>query len=192
MTGEGESWPSEFGHAAPRSARPRQAQTRAPWIITAAAVVVAAVSLVALVVIARSAALGRATVPPPAVSSAAESASTVQERVCGVLKSGYPAVMQAIQDANEFETTPWSDPAVVRVTNVLVRETDGLASELEAALGDNASGKLRAAVMEFITGLRALSMTERDHAGDEQMNGVAALYNRSRHGALQACGLEDK
>lgn len=122
----------------------------------------------------------------------ASAAPSPQERVCDVLEGGYPAVVDAIRESKEFMTTPWSDPGTIRTTNTLVRETDDLANELEGALGTDTPSQLRTATVEYITGLRALSMSNRDHASDEQMNGVGSLYNRSRHGVLLACGMDDR
>lgn len=186
----GEDWPSELGHAAPHPARQMQAQSRAPWIITAVAVLIAAASLVALAVRGQRSA-EPASVTTPAPVTAEFSASAAQERICNTLKTGYPNVLAAVHASNEFLSVPWSDPDRVRTSNVLARETAELADELEAALTAETPRSLKAAVAEFITGLRAASMSYRDHAADEQINGVGALYNASRHEVLQTCGVED-
>lgn len=184
----GEDWPSELGHAAPHSARQMPAQSRAPWIITAVAVLIAAASLIALAV------RGQRSAEPASVATpvpAEVSASAAQERICNTLKTGYPNVLAAVHASNEFLSAPWSNPDRVRTSNVLARETAELADELEAALTAETPRSLKAAVAEFITGLRAASMSYRDHAADEQINGVGALYNASRHEVLQTCGVED-
>lgn len=167
--------------------------SRGPWVVSAVAALIA-VGSVAFGVHAQSTApRGPATGAPAQVSSPADdSPGAARERVCGVLERGYPAVVDAIHQTNEFLTAPWSDPAAVRAANALVRETTQLAAELEQALSSETPRELKTAMSEYITALRALGASYRDHASDEQINGVGALYSHSRHGALQACGMEDK
>lgn len=167
--------------------------SRGPWLVSAVAALIAVGSVAFGVHAQSTAARGPAAGTPVQVSSPADdSPGAAQERVCGVLERGYPTVVDAIHQTNEFLTAPWSDPAAVRAANVLVRETTQLAGELEQALSNETPRELKTATSEYITGLRALGASYRDHASDEQINGVGALYSHSRHAVLQACGMEEK
>lgn len=171
----------------------RRRTNNVPWLVAGAAVVVA-VGAMTFGVQARSAGDGLRALNEPTQTSlgANQDPATSQEDVCKVLREGYPTVLGAIHESNQFLTSPWSDPNRVRVSNVLARETWRLADQLDAALGDETQPEFRTVMIEYITGLRATSMTERDHGADEQINGVGTLFNQSRHGALRACGMDDR
>lgn len=183
----------DYGYpsSAPSPMVPRR-PSRAPWAVALVATLIAAGSL-GFAIYARSSSVKEPADPGGSHISAQANDTPIaaQERVCGVLEQGYPGVVDAIHGTNEFQSTPWSDAGRVRASNVLVRQAATLADQLEAALSSTTPQELRSSVVELITVLRALSMTYRDHAEDEQMNGVGTLYNRSRHGALEACGMEN-
>ena len=125
---------------------------------------------------------------PPSVSTAPEP-GTAEEATCGVLRSGYENVANAIDERNRFNSTPWTDPAMIAATDALVGATGRLADQLEASLSSTTPNELRTAIVEYVAGLRALGISQRNHARDMQLNGVGALYNQVVEAPLRICGI---
>lgn len=143
-------------------------------------------------------AAGRSSAPvpvtPPAPTASAAAAPVVspedaQAQTCGVLKAGYEGVANAIDDRNKYNSSPWTDPALLTSVNALVDVTSGLANKLENSLRPETPVNLRAAVVDYVSGLRALSISERNHAKDMQLNGVALFYNQVVDAPLHICGI---
>lgn len=134
---------------------------------------------------------GPAAVPPPQASSAPAplTPEAAQAQTCAVLKADYETVANAIDARNTFNSTPWSDPAMLAATNNLVAATGHLADSLETSLNSATPPELRSAVIDYVTGLRALSISQRNHARDLQLNGSALLYNQVVDAPLQICGI---
>lgn len=125
---------------------------------------------------------------PPLLSTAPDPAAA-KETTCGVLRSGYESVANAIDERNRFNSTPWTDPAMLAATDELVGATGRLADQLEASLSSTTPSELRTAVVEYAAGLRALGISQRNHARDMQLNGVGALYNQVVEAPLRICGI---
>lgn len=142
-------------------------------------------------------AIGRhhsAPTPPTATAPAeadALSPAAATTRVCDALKAGYPAVVEAIDEDNAFRSAPWSDPNLLAAVNRFVTVATAFADRLEASLSQSTPPELRSAVIEYVAGLRAFSISERDHAPDSQINGTLQLYKQVRHPVLRLCGLPE-
>ena len=119
------------------------------------------------------------------------SPDAAQARVCDVLKSGYGNVVAAIEENNKYKSAPWSDPNLLSATNNLVTAGLELADRLEASINAATPPQLRTAVIEYVAGLRALSVSNRNHAPDAQLSGVGQYYSQVRHAPLRLCGLPE-
>lgn len=131
---------------------------------------------------------------PPAVAGSAPgelSPSDAQAQVCGVLKAGYPSVVSALDEDNRFRSAPWSDPNLLAAVNQLVVTATDLADRLDASLTPSTPPELRTAATEYAAGLRAFSISERDHAPDSQINGTLQFYKQVRQPVLRLCGLPE-
>lgn len=133
-----------------------------------------------------------AAVPVPPQASSAPAPLTpeaAQAQTCAVLKAGYEPVANAIDARNRFQVNDWTDPALLSATSSLISVATGLAADLERSLEDSTPPELRLATIDYITGLRALSISERDHSSAKQLNGVGALYNQVVDAPLRLCGI---
>lgn len=147
--------------------------------------------------------LGRSSTHAPAAPAAAAPTSSApaapatlspdaaQAQTCGVLKANYETVANAIDDRNKFNSAPWTDPGLLNSVNTLVAAATGLADKLEGSLVPESPANLRAAVTDYVAGLRALAISQRNHAKDMQLNGTAMLYNQVVDAPLHICGIPD-
>ncbi|WP_071288230.1 hypothetical protein [Mycolicibacterium llatzerense] len=142
--------------------------------------------------------LGRSSSPAPATPVAAPSAppapavvspEDAQAQICGVLKANYESVANAIDDRNKFKINDWGNPDLLTSTNNLVAATQSLANQLESTLVSSASPNVKSAMTEYIAGLRALGISQRNHAPADQLNGVALFYNQVLSAPLHICGI---
>ena len=141
--------------------------------------------------------LGRSSSPAPAPPAAAPSAPAApvvspedaQAQTCGVLKANYEGVANAIDERNKFNSAPWTDPGLLNAVNALVTAGSGLADQLDASLQPSTPANLRVAVVDYVAGLRALTISQRNHAKDMQLNGAALLYNQVVDAPLKICGI---
>lgn len=122
--------------------------------------------------------------PPPALSPQAAQAKT-----CDVLRNGYETVANAIDERNKFKVNDWTDPALLTATNHLVTVSSEFARNIEGSLGTSTPQELRAAALDYVVGLRALSISERNHAAAAQLNGVGSFYNQVVDAPLRICGI---
>ncbi|SKQ74231.1 hypothetical protein [Mycobacteroides abscessus] len=128
--------------------------------------------------------------PGPSVApSSADRQVAAQERTCGVLRSGYPSVTTAIDTRNKFVHEPWTDSGRVESSVVVAKATGKLADDLDESLSADVAVPLRSAVVNYIAALRAVSVSETDHASDKQLNGVWAFYNNMVDAPLNICGI---
>lgn len=183
--------PAETGWQAapPPPPRPRWRRAVAVAVAGFVASVVLAVGAVALLSWIREPSTAPpppSAAPPPAETLSPEAA---QAKTCNVLAAGYESVANAIDERNRFNSAPWTDPALLTATNTLVSATWQLADELEASLDTHTPAALKSAVTEYVTGLRALSISQRNHARDMQLNGVGAFYNQVVDAPLRICGI---
>lgn len=145
--------------------------------------------------------LGRSTSHAPApvaaptssapTAPAALSPEAAQAQTCGVLKANYETVANAIDERNKFNSAPWTDPGLLNAVNSLVAAGSGLADKLEASLQPATPANLRVAIVDYVAGLRALTISQRNHAKDMQLNGTALLYNQVVDAPLKICGIPD-
>jgi len=119
------------------------------------------------------------------------SPDAAQARVCDVLKSGYAEVAALIKENNQYKSAPWSDPNFLNAINNFVASGSDFADRLESSLTPATPPQLRSAVVEYVSGLRALTISARNHAPDSQINGTGQFYNQSRHAPLRLCGLPE-
>jgi hypothetical protein len=124
--------------------------------------------------------------PPIAPTLSPEAA---QAQTCGVLKANYRAVSDAIDAANKFDKTPWSDPAALSTVNNLVSLGMNFANQLEASLSPSTPPQLKTAVVEYVAALRATSISQRNHASNVQLNGTGLFYNQVVDQPLRICGI---
>lgn len=123
-------------------------------------------------------------VPPPALSPQAAQAQT-----CEVLKTAYAPVERAIAERDKFNTRGWSDPDLLASVNALVDSMNNLIIKLEGSLSPATPSNLRTAVVEYVAGLRAVSISERNHASNEQLNGTSFFYNQVVDAPFTICGI---
>jgi hypothetical protein len=122
--------------------------------------------------------------PPPRSSPSAAKAKT-----CSVLEKDYPAVASAVHEEKQYENSSWTDPDLLRSSNQLVETMTKLAGNLERSLSAETPSSLRNAVVEYVAALRAVSISDRNRASNEQLNGTALFYNQVRKAPLKICGL---
>lgn len=122
--------------------------------------------------------------PPPTLTPEAAQAQT-----CGVLKTDYPGVAHAVEERNTFNHAPWTDPGLLASVDTLVTTASSLADKLERSLRPETPAALRSAVVDYVAGLRALSISERNHSKDLQLNGVALFYNQVLEPPLRICDI---
>ncbi len=143
-------------------------------------------------------ALGRSSAPAPATPAAAPSAppapavvspEDAQAHTCGVLRANYEGVANAIDDLNKIKVNDWTNPELLAAANNLVTVAQGLADKLQDTLTPSTPLNVRAATTDYIAGLRALSIGQRNHAPAKELNGVALLYNQVLDAPLQICGI---
>ncbi|TDH48123.1 hypothetical protein E2F47_24990 [Mycobacterium eburneum] len=132
--------------------------------------------------------------PPPA-SPTPEPEHTVtpeeaKAKTCNALKESYPAVSHAIDEREKYNTRPWSDPELLRSVNQLVDAMQTLSAKLEDSLQVSTPPELRSAVLDYIAGLRAVSISERNHASNVQLNGTGLFYNQVVDAPLRICGIQ--
>lgn len=131
------------------------------------------------------------TLPLPGHSGTADIGdhAAAQQKTCEVLRSGYPAVSAAIDDRSRFTVNDWNNPEIVGAADRLATQAQSLATSLETSLSTTASDNFHTAIVDYVTGLRALAISERAHAAAKQLNGVAVLYNQVVEPPLQMCGI---
>ena len=122
--------------------------------------------------------------PPPSVT-----AEEAQDQVCAVLRGGYETVAHDIDVRNTFKVNDWTDPAVLGAANNLVSSTSSLADKLQHALSPAAPDRFANTVNSYIAGLRALAISEQNHAPASQLNGVGDFYNQVMDAPLRLCGI---
>lgn len=110
--------------------------------------------------------------------------------MCDTLKAEYPRVVAAITDRNQYSKTPWTDPAIVASSESLARVTWSAADRVESTLVPALPKDYRQPAVEYVAGLRALSISHRDRAKDVQLNGVASFYNSVVDPVLAVCGIK--
>lgn len=128
-----------------------------------------------------------APAPPP--PPAALSPEAAQAKTCAVLKADYQGVANAIEAVNKFDNAPWSDPGLLSAVNTFVTRGLGLADKLEASLSPATPAEVRTAIVEYVAGLRATAISERNHASDKQVGGTARFYNQVLDAPLRICGI---
>lgn len=124
------------------------------------------------------------TAAPPQLSPQAAQAKT-----CDVLKTAYPPVERAIAERDKFNTRGWSDPDLLASVNALVDSMNNLIAKLEDSLSPSTPPNLQAAVVEYVAGLRAVSISERNHASNAQLNGTSFFYNQVVDAPFNICGI---
>ncbi|WP_454793819.1 hypothetical protein [Mycolicibacterium lutetiense] len=127
-------------------------------------------------------------VSPPLVSPTPDPAAA-KEATCGVLRSQYQGVATAVDEVERFNKLPWSDPNSIRTVNALVDSMTKMTADLEKSLSPSTPEDLRAAVMDYTAGLRAVTISQRDHASNEEINGTGLFYNRVLSAPLRICGI---
>ncbi|SLE83556.1 Uncharacterised protein [Mycobacteroides abscessus subsp. massiliense] len=171
---------------APPSRGPRRGLT--PVIAGVALVVGVGVGAIAGVSLA-----GKESAPQSAVQSAPPPAtltpSAAKDRVCNVLRTDYPAVSAAIDEVEKYNKSPWSDPLLLSAVNSEVDSINKLINGLETALTPEVPSDLRTAVLDYIAGLRAISISDRNHANNVQVNGTGLFYNQVLDAPLRICGI---
>jgi hypothetical protein len=125
-----------------------------------------------------------AQAPPPVSSPEDAKAAT-----CDVLRTQYPTVASAVNDVEQFNKLSWSDPNSIRTVNTLVATMSKLTSDLENSLVASTPEELRTAVLNYVAGLRAVTISQRDHASNEEINGTGLFYNRVLSAPLRICGI---
>lgn len=143
-------------------------------------------------------AAGRSSVPapvtPPAPIASAAAAPVVspedaQADTCGVLKTDYEAVANAIDETNKFTVNDWTNPDQLAAANNLVVLAQRLADKLQGTLGPTTPPSVTSAMTDYIAGLRALSIGHKNHAPAKELNGIALLYNQVLAPPLHICGI---
>lgn len=162
-----------------------------PWVVAVtAAVVCTAVG----VVVTAAVVSGTEATPSPAVTAAPPPVSTTPAEaravMCTTLEREHPAIVAAIDSRNVHTEAPWSDPNKVATTDRLAQLAWATASSLEASMREGLSAESARAGMEYVAGLRALSVSQQDRAPAKQLNGVAMFYNNAADRILAVCGME--
>ncbi|WP_131829368.1 hypothetical protein [Mycobacteroides abscessus] len=119
----------------------------------------------------------------------ASTPAAAKDQVCAALRADYPAVSRAIGEAEKVNKLSWSDPAVLQAVNNEVDSMTKLITSLETSLTESTPAELRAAVDDYIAGLRAVSISQRNHAPDLQANGTGLFYNQVVDAPLRICGI---
>lgn len=130
---------------------------------------------------------------PPAPSSAlppAADPAAPADVMCSTLESEYPGIVAAINDRNVYDAAPWTDPGLVASSERLARVTWASASEIEQSIGEGLPPSYAKAGIDYVTALRAMSISESNKAVAKQLNGVASLYNSVVDPILAVCGIE--
>jgi hypothetical protein len=131
-----------------------------------------------------------AAAPIPAVPMGEGlTAAAAKERVCNALRTDYRAVADAIDEVDKYNKSPWTDPALLNAVNSEVDSINKLVHGLEASLVPEVPADLRAAVADYIAGLRAISISDRNHATNVQVNGTGLFYNQVLNPPLRICGI---
>lgn len=168
------------------------------WRIATIVAGVVAVVASGIAVVAISSSGGSETVGEPAAPVVAASPPLVspepgpaaaKDATCSVLRSQYPGVASAVDEVERFNKLPWSDPNSVRTVNALVDAMATLTTDLESSLSPSTPDDLRGAVLDYTAGLRAVAISQRDHASNEEINGVGLFYNRVLGAPLRICGI---
>lgn len=181
----------EYGYPAPVAARPSLPARRTLIVGVAGLALVVGVGVG---VIAGVAVSGRDSTGPIAATTAVApveplTPAAAKERVCGALRADYPAVSYAIGESEKVNKLPWTDPVVLRAVNNEVDSMTKLITSLETSLTESTPSELRSAVNDYIAGLRAVSISQRNHAPDLQANGTGLFYNQVVDEPLRICGI---
>lgn len=183
------SWPPP-----PPAPAARRWRTGAVAGIAAAALVIGAGAGAGIYATVSSSSAAPAPVAVPNTSTTqghtdiADSAAA-QQKTCEVLRTGYKPLAAAIDNMDRFKNRPWSDPELLASVAALVGAADQLSSDLEHSLSPSAPEEFGKAIQNYVTGLRAVSITEGSHASNVQENGVAKLYNQVVDVVLPMCGI---
>jgi hypothetical protein len=134
---------------------------------------------------------GPASAPPvtPSMSSASSAPRHAMMKSCDVLRTNYPTVASAVDDREKYNTRSWNDPDLLASVNRLVDAMNTLAEKLEGSLNPDTPGGVRTAIVDYVAGLRAVSISERNHASNTQLNGTSLFYNQVMAPALRECGM---
>ena len=127
--------------------------------------------------------------PTTTLASTPLTAAQAQAQTCGILKAQYEGVANAVDERNKHNQDPWTDPGLLSSVNTLVDLATRLATDLEKSLLPQTPPELRSAVIDYVAGLRAMSISERNHSKDLQLNGVALFYNQVLDSPLRLCGM---
>lgn len=121
---------------------------------------------------------------------AALTPAQAQAKTCAALRANYPAVSAAIDDREKYNTRSWSDPELLASVNSLVDASGTLIVALEGSLTTATPPQLRTATLDYVAGLRALSISNRNHASNVQLNGTGLFYNQVVDAPLKICGID--
>lgn len=126
---------------------------------------------------------------PQTAAPAALTPAQAQAKTCAALRENYPAVSAAIDEVEKYNKTSWSNPDLLAAINVEVDSMNKLVGALEGSLSPETPADLRIAVQNYVAGLRAVSISDRNHASDVQANGTGLFYNQVVDAPLKICGI---
>jgi hypothetical protein len=125
---------------------------------------------------------------PSQVSAPARADAT--RALCTTLEREYPAIVAAIDERNIYNREPWTNPDLIRTSDKLAQVTALAANEIQRSMSDSLPASTSRAALEYVTALRAMSISESAQAPAKQLNGIASLYNSVVDPVLAVCGIK--
>lgn len=133
---------------------------------------------------------GREEHAPTATQPTAAPAIEAKVSMCETLEAEYPQIVGAINERNKFDNAPWTDPGLVAAADHLAEVTRTSADRLEQSIDGNVPPGDAKAGSDYVTALRAMSISESAKAPAKQLNGIASLYNSVVDPVLAICGIK--
>ena len=142
-------------------------------------------------------AFSRTTAAPTVISAAAPTPAPLElspdeakAKVCKALADNYPALVHVTQEKKKYNSSPWDDPGFLHALSNEHRVLTAMISDIELALNSGpVPPELRSATQEYVAAVRAVDISDQQHASNKQRSGVNRFYNSVNKAPRELCGI---
>ena len=133
------------------------------------------------------------TVPAAAAPTPAAlelSPDEAKANVCKALADNYPALVHVTQEKKKYNSSPWDDPGFLHALSNEHRVLTAMVTDIENALNSGpVPPELRSATQEYVAAVRAVDISDQQHASNKQLGGVGRFYNSVNKRPRELCGI---
>ena len=98
-------------------------------------------------------------------------------------------MVKVAQEMKRYNSSPWDDPGFLHALSNEHRVLTAMISDIENALNSGpVPPELRSATQEYVAAVRAVDISDQQHASNTQTSGAHQLYNSVRKKARELCG----